>query len=252
MGKIQFGVLKKFLFVLTGAVIVTLFAHAVLAAERSEAGSSNSTFGYNQIKRSNSSFNFELNFNDIPIKPDVFYDDTLNGEKLKVQGVSGTLSKGFALGDYAFITVGAKYGSGEAKSTVGSSEFARKTRLEMLQGLIHLGFNVRTIMVDHAIFHPFVGGGYSRMTLTDSYTNTDETSDYNKIIETGTVIEYGFHVIDHYSGMYSTFRAGRLSTSSRTYDTSMPDEAGVLPLSMHDAGQINPQSFYSVGFGIKF
>lgn len=252
MSKFHFGFFKKFLLLVTGIVIMSLFAHAVLAQERSEAGSSTSSYGFNQIKKSNSSFNFEVNFTEIPVKPDVFFNDDLNGEKLKIQGANATLSKGFSLGSYAFVTLGARYGIGEAKSTVTDQELARKTKLETIQGLIHFGFNIRSIMVDHAIIHPFVGGGYSRMSLTDNYTNSDETVDYNKIIETGTVIEYGFHFIDHYTGMYSTFRGGFFSSSSRTYDTTMPEDVGVQPLSMHDASQINPQSFYSVGFGIKF
>jgi hypothetical protein len=262
---------QKILIFMTVLMLFLLFTQAVFAeysesrsydydshseaSERRGSSSSNSAFSVDKIKKNNNAFHIEFSFTEIPVKPDIFYDESLNGDLLKLQGVNIGVAKSFALGSLLFVSFNLRGLQGTKKSTVTTSELLRNSTLVSYQGVAHIGFNIRSIMIDHASMHPFVGMGYYRSSFTDTYTYTDDTTDYNKIIESGTLAEFGVNFIDQYSGMFSTFKMGRFLTSSKTYESSIEVvQAGDIDLSIYDEGAISTSNstYYSVGFGIKF
>jgi hypothetical protein len=262
---------KKVLILMTSLMVALMLTQVGFAAEddsnESEESEDSSTrqaeasnysatvFSVDKIKKNNSAFHFELSFTEIPIKPDIFYDETLNGDLLKIQGASLGLGKGFSLGGLLFIDFNLRGAQASKKATVSSKALPRNSVLLSYQAVVHIGFNIRSIMIDHASMHPFVGVGYQRSTFTDTYTNTDGSTDYNKIMESGSLAEFGINFIDQYTGMFSSFKVGKFMSSSKTYESSIETVVtGAPDLSINEAGSISTSNstYYSVGFGLKF
>lgn len=233
---------KESLFLISGLIIFFLFAEAALAQS-------------DRFVANNNAFHLEFDFSEMAVVPDIFYDEALNGDTIKLQGGEAGIAKSFALGENFYSALILRGGQRTHNEEIVELGLVRKSTLMSYNGVIQIGFNIRSWMIDGATMQPFVAGGYHQSTFTDKLTFTDETEEFNKITESGLLMEAGVNFVDQHTGVFSIFKVSQYLSGNKSYDSSIEEvPAGTKDYSINEVGTYNTgkSTYYVIGFGVKF